>query len=159
MRTTSTHIYFYKNADYLSNFFPSKFVLKNITFCCMEQYIMYSKAKLFDDQVMSQNIMNTTIPYNMKQYGRQVKNFNEHIWLQNRDQILFEGLCAKFTQNEELRQLLIDTSPKILVEASPTDVIYGVGLSQTDDKILNENNWRGQNVLGKMLMRVRTDIM
>lgn len=158
MRTTPTHIYFYSNADFLSNFYPSQFTLKHIKYLCVEQYLMAQKANLFNDNKSFEKIMIATKPAEMKKLGRRVKGFDDSIWLKHRNQILFDGLVAKFIQNSSLLKLLIDTKNKILVEASPTDKIYGVGLNMKNDLILDEKNWKGQNLLGEILMRVRTDI-
>ena len=92
MRITKTHVYFFSDNDYLSNFFPSVFTLDNLTYSCVEQYIMAQKALLFNDMESFEAIMLATKPYNMKKIGRKVKNFNDDIWLENRNKILEDGL-------------------------------------------------------------------
>ena len=158
MRITPTHIYFFSDKDYLSNFFPSEFTLDDLTYSCVEQYIMAQKAILFNDIKSFEAIMVTNKPSNMKKIGRKVANFDEKIWLEQRNQILQDGIMAKFEQNENLANLLSATNNRILVEASPYDKIYGVGLSETNDLILDETYWKGQNLLGQTLGIVRSKL-
>jgi hypothetical protein len=94
----------------------------------------------------------------MKKAGRKVRDFIDAVWLKHRNKILQDGLYAKFTQNKALFEKLKSTGNKVLVEASPYDKIYGVGLGENDPKILDENNWRGENLLGNTLMNVRNII-
>lgn len=155
MRITATHIYFFSKNDYLSNFFPSVFVLDNLTYSCVEQYIMAQKALLFEDLEAFEAIMLANQPTNMKKIGRKVKNFSDQIWLLNRDRILAEGIKAKFEQNKNLLDQLLATGSRTLVEASPYDIIYGVGLSEKNDQILDKTNWKGTNLLGQKLVNVR----
>lgn len=159
MRHTKDYIFFYSNKDYLSNFYPSSFQYGLHRYSCVEQYIMAQKALLFNDLSSFKLIMTTQTPLVMKRYGRKVKNFQENTWRQHRNQILYNGLLAKFTQNKHLQLELIKTCNKTLVEASPRDCIYGVGLSEHDDRILDPTKWRGQNLLGKTLMLVRSTIL
>jgi ribA/ribD-fused uncharacterized protein len=91
----------------------------------------------------------------MKKIGRKVKNFSDQIWLLNRDRILAEGIKAKFEQNKNLLDQLLATGSRTLVEASPYDIIYGVGLSEKNDQILDKTNWKGTNLLGQKLVNVR----
>lgn len=158
MRETATHIFFFTDRDYLSNFYKSEFVVNGIKYICNEQYIMAQKALLFKDIESMELIMQCSRPYDMKKFGRGVKNFSDAVWLQHRNKILQDGLYAKFSQNQVLRNKLLSTGKKTLVEASPYDKIYGVGLAETDDKILDEKNWKGQNLLGNTLMTVRNII-
>ena len=87
--------------------------------------------------------------------GRQVKNFTDKEWLKHHDHILYSGLMAKFSQNDDLYKLLRKTKK---LEASPYDKIYGVGLGEDDPRILDESNWLGENLLGYTLMKVRDDL-
>jgi ribA/ribD-fused uncharacterized protein len=155
MRITDTHIYFFRNKDIYSNFYYSKFYINDINFTCAEQALMYKKAILFKDFDTARLILANKIPYEIKQLGRKVKNFKNDIWLEHRDNILYEVLYNKFSQDKYLYDQLLSTHEQILVEASPYDKIYGVGLSEDDDKILDENNWKGENLLGNTLMKVR----
>jgi ribA/ribD-fused uncharacterized protein len=159
MRITPTHVYFFSDKDYLSNFFPAVFVLDDLTYSCVEQYIMAQKAILFNDMESFEAIMLASKPSNMKAMGRKVKNFSDQIWLANRDKILLDGLSAKFEQNQILANQLLSTGSRTLVEASPRDRTYGVGLGQNDDRILDETQWLGQNLLGQTLIVVRSKLL
>ena len=155
MRETDTHIYFFRNKDIYSNFYYSNIKISTITFCCSEQALMYFKARLFKDDEIAGNILQNNNPHEIKQLGRKVKNFDENIWLKERDTILFQILYQKFCKNPYLKKELLKTNDKILVEASPYDKIYGVGLSEDNDNILDDKNWKGENLLGNILMNVR----
>jgi ribA/ribD-fused uncharacterized protein len=159
MRITDKFLFFYTTQDYLSNFYPSIFKIQEINFSCTEQHMMYGKAKLFADEDIANQILASSEPRKIKGLGRKVSNFDQNIWEQNRENILFEGNLAKYTQNEDIKKELLSTYPKILVEASASDRIYGVGLSIDDSRIDNPANWKGLNLLGEILMRVRDHIM
>ena len=156
MKITDTHIYFY--GSFLSQWFPSKFVYHNIVFNCAEQFMMFKKAVLFNDFESMEKILLAEHPREQKKIGRQIKNFDESLWLQHRFEIVKQGNLLKFGNNPELMKLLFGTEDKILVEASPYDRIWGIGLSEDDPLILQEENWRGSNLLGKCLMQVRHEL-
>lgn len=154
-------ILFWKsNHDYgfLSNWFYSKFTVNEVTFSCVEQYIMYMKAILFNDYSIAEQILITNEPARHKFLGRRVKNFQEDIWVSNRYNILLEGCKAKFEQNLDLKEKLILTRPKILAEASPYDTIYGIGLRSNDSRSKDKQQWNGLNLLGNALMDIRKDL-
>lgn len=117
--------------------------------------MMYSKAMLFGDNNVAQQILKTSDPKAQKALGRKVKGFDEVLWNQHKCSIVEQGTYLKFSQNLELKKQLLATGNKILVEGSPYDTIWGVGLKWDDPKILDQKNWRGQNLLGEALMRVR----
>ena len=129
-----------------------------ITYVCAEQFLMASKATLFRDLAAHEKIMLTNSPREMKDFGRRVKNFDETVWNANKMFIMRTALYLKFTQNEELKTGLLLTGDKELIEASPYDKIWGVGLGSNDKRLLNTNEWRGQNLLGQCLMDVRKAI-
>lgn len=143
---------------YLSNWYPSKFIINHIEFKSAEQYLMYSKAELFKDGYYAMKILNTNNQREIKDYGRKVHNFNEKIWKENRERIMYEALYAKFTQNDDLKIKLLHTDDAILVECSPYDRIWGIGISTDDDLYKDSKNWKGKNLLGKTLMKVRTTV-
>lgn len=116
---------------------------------------MAQKAVLFGDIASATKIVNTSDPKEQKALGRLVNGFNEAVWNQHKLDIMVKGLLLKFGQNESLKQQLLATGDKILVEGSPHDKIWGVGLHYSDELILSEKTWRGQNLLGKALMEVR----
>lgn len=142
---------------FLSNFYPSKFIVDNNTFNCNEQYFMKKKQELFDSSniKLAASIMNETNPKNIKKFGRQVNYYNDEIWNKHKIKIMYDGALAKFSQNPELKTKLLATGEKILVEASPYDRIWGIGFNK-DDAIKNKEKW-GQNLLGQVLMQVRNE--
>ena len=155
---TDQFVFFYK--DIFSQWFPSKFIIDNITYCNCEQYMMAEKAKLFNDDEYWQLIMNQTDPNKIKKLGRGVRNFNEKIWKQNCQQIVYKGNLAKFTQNDILKNKLLSYDKSLyFVEASGVDKIWGIGLKVTDPTCKRKANWKGLNLLGKAITKVRDDII
>lgn len=124
-------------------------------YCCMEQYMMYKKAELFNDDRTAAEIMGVSDPKKIKALGRKVRNFREEIWNQYKFEIVVRGNILKFSQNKELKKFLLSTNDAVLVEASPYDKVWGVGLKRDDVKINNPNKWQGENFLGFALMEVR----
>ena len=118
---------------------------------------MIEKALLFDKSKASQ-IAYETHPYQVKMLGRKVRNYNETKWNEVRYDKMVEVLRAKFSQNEDLKQILLQTGDRILVEGSPYDNIWGVKVDWKDDRILDEKNHKGLNLLGKALMQVRNEL-
>lgn len=143
----------------LSQWWKSEFFIDTDTYCCMEQYMMAEKAKLFKDDEALKEIMESKDPKKIKDLGRQVKNFSEDLWNKKRYTIILNGTYAKFIQNKELREFLIGTKNKILVEASPYDKIWGIGMSADDENIENPLLWKGTNLLGFALMEVRQELI
>ena len=139
----------------LSQFFPCKFKSNDIEYNCAEQYMMSEKAKLFKDEEIYQLILKETSPDKIKRLGRQIKNFNNREWDKNKLNIILQGNILKFSQNEDLKKFLIETGDKILVEASPYDKIWGIGLDQKNPDARNPHKWNGLNLLGFTLMKVR----
>lgn len=140
---------------YLSNWYMSDFVADNIKFTSMEQYMMYKKAQLFNDTEIMQEILSTDNVGKIKMLGRSVKNYDETMWNGVRQIVVYEGLYAKFNQNESLREKLLATENDILAECAVSDCIWGIGLAMNDDKRLSTEKWRGQNLLGFAIMKVR----
>lgn len=120
-----------------------------------EHWMMAEKAKLFGDKAVLEKILNCNSPKEAKSLGRKVKNFDEKIWTENSERIVINGNYLKFKQNKELWEYLNGTCDKILVEASPYDKIWGVGMKNGDTGIENPGNWKGLNLLGYALMEVR----
>lgn len=140
---------------YLSNWYPSKFTVNNVNFSSMEQYMMYKKAVCFDDKNTADKILATDDVAEIKALGRIVANYNESYWNGVRQIIVFEGLLAKFSQNEDLKKQLKATENCILAECAVKDKIWGIGLSMKDPNRFEIYNWNGQNLLGYALMMVR----
>lgn len=143
---------------YLSNWYLSNFTINNITFTSMEQYMMYEKAICFNDYKVAEEILNTKDVRKIKELGRLVKNYNDHIWNGVRQIIIYKGLLAKYSQNEELKEKLLNTEDAILVECAVNDRIWAVGLSMKDPNRFDINKWNGQNLLGYATMLVRKDL-
>lgn len=142
-----------------SQWHPAAFNIDGIFYNCAEQYMMAEKARLFKDDVMEMRIMKAALPSDQKRLGRQVTGFDLDIWNSKAKDIVYRGNYAKFTQNENLKQELLKTVGTTLVEASPHDTIWGIGLLRSDRKALNRNTWRGTNWLGEILTKVRDDLM
>ncbi len=157
MKITDNSIYFYGNKDHFSNFYKCNFSVNGITFNCGEQFIMYSKALLFKDKETASKILLEETPSKIKALGRKVTNYDDTVWCHLREDITYIGLLSKYQQNNKLKEKLIDTNTKELVEASPKDKIWGIGLGVDDPELENKTIW-GQNILGKILMRVRDHI-
>jgi ribA/ribD-fused uncharacterized protein len=155
-RITDKYVFFWNSE--LSNWFPTKFRYKNITFFNSEQAFMWEKAIFFGDTATAALILKTPSPNQCKKLGRQIKNFNTDVWLREGYEIMIAVNMAKFSQNSRLKAILLSTGDKILVESSPYDKIWGIGLHHDDDKVLDERNWKGMNLLGKSLMEVRNNL-
>lgn len=153
MKTTDTHVFFYGSV--FSQWADSLFEIDGIQYVTAEQWMMAEKARTFNDEETLQKILYYTSPSVQKKLGRQVKNYNDEVWASKRFDAVVKGNYAKFSQNELLKHILLGTGDRILVEASPTDRIWGIGLAEEDPRCLDESQWRGQNLLGKALMKVR----
>lgn len=119
--------------------------------------MMAQKAKLFKDQNTLKCIMHETDPKKIKKLGRDVKNFDEKIWNKNKYNIVYKGNYAKFSQNIYLKKYLLSTKDKTIVEASPYDKVWGIGFSEKNVNINDQTEW-GENLLGKILMKVREEL-
>ena len=140
---------------YLSNWYPSPFTVEKKNFSSMEQFMMYRKAICFGDEAVAKNILSTDDASQIKALGRQVSNYDEHIWNGIRQIVVYKGLLAKFSQNKNLKDRLKFTGEAILAECAVKDIIWGVGLSMKDPDRLDKTKWKGQNLLGYTLMMVR----
>ena len=140
---------------YLSNWYLSHFMVDDIAFSSMEQFMMYRKAICFGDEAVAARILSTSDVTEIKSLGRHVSNYDESMWNGIRQIVVYEGLLAKFTQNEELKEKLKATGNAILAECAVKDRIWGIGLSMKDPDRLNKTKWNGQSLLGYALMMVR----
>lgn len=139
----------------LSQWHNCRFEVDGVVFHTSEQFMMAQKALLFQDEETYEKIMQADNPKDYKALGRLIRNFNQKIWDDNKYQIVLRGNIEKFSQNPELKEFLIGTGDKVLVEASPYDNIWGVKLALDNELILNPNNWAGENLLGFVLMETR----
>ena len=140
---------------FLSNWYHSDFKSDGIDFSSMEQFMMYQKAVLFQDDRIAQQILETEDVAKIKELGRCVSGYDDRLWNGIRQIVVYEGLLAKFSQNAELRQALIATGDAVLAECAVRDQIWGIGLSMTDERKFSPAQWKGKNLLGYALMMVR----
>lgn len=152
----------YENDNYVffwrgpfSNFHKCVIKYNNLQFNCSEQLFMVCKAELFNDHHSLQLIMRAEQPLEQKRIGRTIANFEQPLWDINKYYIMREVVYLKFSQNKYLKKILLDTGEKIICEASPYDAIWGIKMGVDHPDILDENKWKGQNLLGHALMNVR----
>ena len=152
------HVAFWGSA--FSNFYPCNFTEEGKVWKNSEQCFMAKKAKFFGDEEMYNAILNSETPKEAKKYGRLVKNFDAEKWSKVCFDKMYDAVYAKFSQNNGLKKLLLssDFEGKGFVEGSPFDAIWGVKMDWRNPDIDNEKNWQGQNLLGKVLNKVREDL-
>lgn len=137
----------------------SDFIINGQRYCCAEQYMMAKKAELFHDKEILKEILNERSPKRIRELGRLVKNFDVTIWNEHKVDYIRRANFVKFTQNRDLRDFICTTEGKILVEASPFDRIWGIGMGENNVKCFDPALWRGLNLLGFTLMEVRDEIL
>lgn len=143
---------------YASQWAATEFTVDGVKYNTAEQYMMAMKAILFNDSDALEIIMGTNNPKVQKATGRLVKGFRKDIWEANAKMIVYRANFAKFTQNPEALQWLMTTDGTTLVEASPWDVIWGVGMGAEDPRCHDRSQWKGTNWLGEIVTHVREDI-
>lgn len=139
----------------LSQWYPASFVVDGVRFATAEHFMMWSKAKLFGDAEAADHILAASHPSDAKKLGRTVRNFDGAVWESRRFGIVVEGSRAKFSQSPALGAYLVGTKRRVLVEASPQDTIWGIGLAEGDAAARDPARWRGLNLLGFALMEAR----
>jgi len=154
--STTNCLFFYGGP--LSQWYPSRFTADGITYCTAEQYMMAMKAEFFNDPVTKLAILNTENPREQKALGRQVVGFNPEAWNLVARDIVTHGNVKKFGQNADLLSYLLSTGDRELVEASPTDCVWGIGLGMGQRELTDRALWRGTNWLGLALMDARTTL-
>ncbi len=142
-----------------SQWYPIAFEEDGILYPTAEHYMMAHKAKLFKDNAIFEEIIMSKHPNDVKKLGRKVKNFDTKIWDAHKYEIVKKANYQKFSQNKKLKEFLVNTKDRIIVEASPVDAIWGIGMAQDHGNILNPMKWRGENLLGFALMEVREELM
>lgn len=145
-------------AGCLSQWWPAPFTVNGRTYATAEHWMMWHKATLFGDAGIAERILASGHPHRAKSLGRQVRGFDEATWAARRYDIVVAGSVAKFAQHEELRRFLLGTGERILVEASPMDRIWGIGLAADDPRAEDPTRWRGDNLLGFALMDARAEL-
>jgi ribA/ribD-fused uncharacterized protein len=142
-------------AECLSQWYPSPFEVDGVRFKTAEHYMMWGKARLFGDEAAAAEIVESGHPQQTKALGRTISGFDEDKWVAHRLEIVTAGNVEKFRQNPDLLAFLLGTNKRVLVEASPLDRIWGIGLAATDERAQDPALWRGLNLLGEALMRAR----
>ncbi len=143
-----------RQREYLRNSLP-----KELEFNSAEQFMMYHKAIIFLDREIAESVIKSSNVREIKELGRQVRNYDEDIWRYYRSNVVYAGNKLKFSQNLQLMDALMDTVGTTLVEAAPNDQIWGIGLSADDPEAHNRKRWKGKNLLGEILTLLRMDFM
>ena len=139
----------------LSQWWPVDFAVDGMTYPSAEHFMMAAKALLFGDTETADRIRQAPHPGAAKALGREVRGFDEQRWAQRRFDLVVAGNLAKFSQHQDLLGFLVGTGSLVLVEASPQDAVWGIGLAADDDRAASPENWPGLNLLGFALMEVR----
>lgn len=155
-RETDTHLYFLRGI--LSNFEKCYIKYKGHLFATTEQAFMWEKAVFFNDHESASKILKEENPAKAKKLGREVKNFDDSKWSEVCYEIMYKINYEKYFQNTRLKNILLNTGDKILVETNFRDTRWAIGLSAEDDRVLDESQWQGENLLGKVLMEVRKEL-
>ena len=138
-----------------SQWWQAPFTIEGFSYPTAEHWMMASKAKLFGDLPILEKILKASSPAEVKELGRKVKNFEPELWEMHKYNIVVEGNLQKFAQHPALKTFLLNTGERILVEASPVDTVWGIGIPADHSQINNPLSWRGENLLGYALMEVR----
>ena len=142
----------------LSQWWPAPFIADDVVFRTAEHYLMYRKAILFGDEESAGRIVAASHPRQAKMQGRRVRGFDEQIWIKHRYDVVVDASLAKFGQHDDLRAFLLGTGDRVLVEASPTDRVWGIGLTSRDERAADPAQWTGLNLLGFALMQARAEL-
>lgn len=142
-------------ASCFSQWWPAPFTVDDITYATAEHWMMAGKARLFGDAEAERRAIAAGHPKQAKDAGRGVRGFDEETWQRHRFDLVVEGSLHKFGQHAELREFLLATNSRVLVEASPLDRIWGIGLAADDERAMDPARWRGLNLLGFALMEAR----
>ena len=142
----------------LSQWWPAPFVVDGIRYATAEHYMMVGKARLFGDESTAAQMLAAPHPGAVKALGRQVRDFDQATWDAHCFELVVAGNVAKFGQHPDLGQYLSRTGNRVLVEASPVDRVWGIGLSATDPRAHDPARWRGRNLLGFALMHARAQL-
>ena len=164
------YFFFWKSKSPFSNWYLETYtVIKQtevgaessyqLTFNCSEMAMMYEKAMLFGDIITAGKILKEQNPRKQKALGREVKNFNKEIWEEKREEIVYRVLKDKFLNgSQRIKNYLKNTAGLILVEASPYDDVWGIGMAEDEPGVYDEENWKGLNLLGKLLTKLRIEL-
>jgi ribA/ribD-fused uncharacterized protein len=139
----------------LSQWWRVPFRVGGVTYPTAEHFMMAGKARLFGDEVMASRIIEASSAGDAKALGRAIQGYDEKLWTESRYSIVVEGNIAKFGQHPDLLAYLAATAGYVLVEASPADRVWGIGLAADDSRVDRPSQWEGLNLLGFALMDVR----
>lgn len=139
----------------LSQWWPSPFTVDGVRYATAEHWMMAGKARLFEDAAAERAVLAAGHPAEAKKAGRLVRGFDEEVWARERFRIVVEGSVHKFAAHPELQGFLLGTGDRVLVEASPVDRVWGIGLAADDEAAMDPERWRGPNLLGFALMAAR----
>ncbi|MFE0249823.1 NADAR family protein [Streptomyces sp. NPDC059010] len=142
-------------ASCLSQWWPSPFTVDGVEYATAEHWMMAGKARLFGDAEAERGVLEAGHPAEAKKAGRLVRGLDEGVWQRERFRIVVEGSVHKFAAHADLRGFLVGTGDRVLVEASPVDRVWGIGLAAGDDGAGDPERWRGPNLLGFALMEAR----
>jgi len=149
-----------------SQWYGANMVIDGVTYNCCEQYMMAEKARLFKDDEALKEILKSKDPSHQKAIGRTVKNFVKEEWEKIEENgkpfcwnVVYKANEAKFTQNKDLNDFILLTKGETLVEASPYDKIWGIGLGENDARALDREQWQGLNWLGEVCTQLREDLL
>lgn len=141
-----------------SQWWVATFIHEQTTFSSAEHWMMAEKARLFNDTETYDRILTCKTPAEAKKLGRMVQGFDQNIWEQQSYAIVVQGNYLKFSQHTALKEFLLQTQDRVLVEASPVDPIWGIGLAEDHPDVLDPDKWKGTNLLGFALMEVRDQL-
>ena len=141
-----------------SQWWLSSFEVDKVVYKTAEHWMMAKKAELFKDDEVLAKIIKANSPAEAKKLGREVRNYDDKLWLANRYEIVKQGNYHKFSQNADLKKFLMNTNDRVLVEASPVDPIWGIGMAGDHKDVMNPEKWKGLNLLGFALMEVRDEL-
>ncbi|GAA2917255.1 NADAR family protein [Streptomyces violaceus] len=139
----------------LSQWWPAPFTVAGVEYATAEHWMMAGKARLFGDAAAERAVLAAGHPAEAKKAGRLVRGFDEALWERERFRIVVDGSVHKFAAHPELREFLLNTGESVLVEASPVDRVWGIGLAADDEAASDPERWRGPNLLGFALMAAR----
>ena len=126
-------------------------------FNCNEQFMMAAKALLFRDLSALESILYIKDPKEQKALGRSVRHFEPEVWENHARNIVYLGASFKFEQIPHCKEALLRTTLP-LVEASPYDKVWGIGLEAADPLAQDSSTWKGKNWLGQVLTQLRYDL-
>lgn len=146
-------------AGCLSQWWPSPFTVDGVEYATAEHWMMAGKARLFGDGEALERALAAPHPKAAKAEGRTVRGFDDEVWREHRYGLVVRGSIAKFEQHDELRGFLLGTGRRVLVEASPRDRIWGIGMGASNEHAGDPSAWRGLNLLGFALMEARAELL